>query len=241
MNTTACRSCGAPLSETLADLGMAPLANSLVAPENDGLMEPFFPLRVFVCSRCFLAQIDASIPPERIFSHYLYFSSLSSTWLEHCAHYVEQIVPRCGLGPESKVVEIASNDGHLLRLFQRRGIQVLGVEPAANVARVAIASGVPTEIAFFGRAVAENLRAGGHTADLIAANNVLAHVPDINDFVAGLKTLLRPGGTLTVEFPHLLNLLRFRQFDTIPRARSLLVSIKRRERFREARITDVRC
>jgi SAM-dependent methyltransferase len=203
---------------------MAPLANALVAPSNAGMMEPFYPLRVFVCSQCYLVQVDASIAPELIFSHYLYFSSISSTWLNHCAEYVEQIVPRLGLGPQSYVVEVASNDGHLLKLIRKKGIPVLGVEPAANVARAAVDAGVPTLVAFFGRAVAERLRSD-QMADLIVANNVLAHVPDINDFVAGLRTLLRPGGTLTVEFPHLIQLMRYRQFDTIYHEHVLYLSL----------------
>lgn len=224
MNIAACRSCGSPLQDTFANLGMAPLANALVAPGNAGLMEPFYPLRVFVCGQCFLVQVDASIAPELIFTNYLYFSSVSSTWLDHCAEYVEQIVPRLGLGPHSYVVEVASNDGHLLKEFQKKSIPVLGVEPAVNVARVAVDDGVPTNVAFFGRAVAERMR-GERMADLIVANNVLAHVPDVNDFVAGLWALLRPGGTLTVEFPHLLQLMKYRQFDTIYHEHVLYLSL----------------
>jgi SAM-dependent methyltransferase len=224
MNTAACRSCGSPLLDTFANLGMAPLANALVAPGNTGLMEPFYPLRVFVCPQCFLVQVDASIAPELIFSHYLYFSSVSSTWLNHCVEYVEQIVPKLALGPQSYVVEVASNDGHLLKEFQKRSIPVLGVEPAVNVARVAVENGVPTKVAFFGRVVAEQMR-GERMADLIVANNVLAHVPDVNDFVAGLRALLRPGGTLTVEFPHLLQLMKCRQFDTIYHEHVLYLSL----------------
>lgn len=214
MNTPACRFCSEPLRHTFADLGMAPLANALVPVENAGMMEPFYPLRVLVCSQCFLVQTAASIPPAEIFSHYPYFSSMSSTWVDHCARYVDGVIARLGLGSESHVVEVASNDGLLLKHFQRRGISALGVEPAGNIARAAIQSGVPTEIAFFGKTVAVRLR-DLRPADLIVANNVLAHAPDINDFVAGLQTLLRPGGTITVEFPHLLRLLADRQFDTI--------------------------
>jgi SAM-dependent methyltransferase len=224
MNTAACRSCGSPFQDTFANLGMAPLANALIAPDNAGFMEPFYPLRVFVCRQCFLVQVDASIAPELIFSHYLYFSSISNTWLNHCAEYVEQIVPRLGLGTHSYVVEVASNDGHLLKEFQKKSIPVLGVEPAINVSRVALADGVPTKVAFFGRAVAEQMR-GERMADLIVANNVLAHVPDVNDFVAGLRALLRPGGTLTVEFPHLVQLIKYRQFDTIYHEHVLYLSL----------------
>jgi SAM-dependent methyltransferase len=209
-----CRACGTPLEETFVDLGMSPLANAFLTTEQCRRMEPFYPLHVFVCSSCLLVQLEEFESPERIFGDYFYFSSFSPSWLDHAARYVAAMTERLGLGPGSKVVEIASNDGYLLQYFVARGIPVLGVEPAANVAAAAVAKGVPTEVAFFGRATAERL-ARARRADLITANNVLAHVPDINDFVAGLAVLLAPGGTITVEFPHLLRLIAENQFDTI--------------------------
>ncbi|NVO17952.1 MAG: class I SAM-dependent methyltransferase [Rhodoplanes sp.] len=209
-----CRSCGTPLETTFVDLGMSPLANSLLKPEHGNDMERFYPLHVFVCSQCFLVQLEEFESPEHIFSDYLYFSSFSDAWLRHCSAYADKVEARLGLGPTSKVVEVASNDGYLLQFFAKKGIPVLGIEPAANVAQTAIGKGIQTEVAFFGRQTAERLR-DAHSADLIAANNVLAHVPDINDFVAGFKALLKPDGTITVEFPHLLQLIRHRQYDTI--------------------------
>jgi SAM-dependent methyltransferase len=209
-----CRSCGAILSAKFADLGVSPLANSLIEPEQANAMEPHYPLQAFVCDRCFLVQVDEFAPPDQIFSVYPYFSSYSDTWLEHCARYVERIVPRLGLETGSRVVEVASNDGALLRLFQARGLNVLGIEPAANVAQAAIKQGVRTDVAFFGRRVAERIVCD-FKADLVVANNVLAHVPDLNDFIAGLKLLLAPSGTMTIEFPHLARLISERQFDTI--------------------------
>lgn len=210
----ACRFCGAELDETFVDLGMSPLANAFLTDEQRARMEPFYPLHVFVCSSCLLVQLEEFESPDNIFSDYFYFSSFSQTWLDHAANYVDHMISRLGIGRDAKVVEVASNDGYLLQYFVRRGVPVLGVEPAANVAKVAIEKGIPTEVAFFGKATAERL-AGEHRADLIAANNVLAHVPDINDFVAGFATLLKPGGTVTVEFPHLLRLMAESQFDTI--------------------------
>jgi SAM-dependent methyltransferase len=171
-------------------------------------------LQAHVCGRCFLVQLDEFASPEKLFSDYPYFSSFSGAWLEHCARYVRDIVPRLGLGPKSRIVEIASNDGALLRFFQERGLNILGIEPAANVAQAAIKKGIPTEVAFFGREVAERIRCD-FAADLIVANNVFAHVPDLNDFIAGLKLLLAPSGTITIEFPHLARLISERQFDTI--------------------------
>jgi SAM-dependent methyltransferase len=214
MRHRTCRACGASLETTFVDLGMSPLSNSMLTPERANEMEPFYPLHVFVCSQCFLVQLEEFKSPEHIFSDYLYFSSYSETWLRHCSAYADSVAARLGLGPTSKVVEVASNDGYLLQFFARKNIPVLGIEPAANVAEAARAKGLPTEVAFFGRRTAERLR-DSHCADLIAANNVLAHVPDINDFVAGLKALLAPGGTITLEFPHLLQLVRHHQFDTI--------------------------
>lgn len=210
-----CRACGAPLSHSLVDLGLSPLANSYVPAARARLGEMFHPLHVFVCGRCMLAQIEAFEAPEAIFSDYAYFSSYSSSWVRHAERYAEAMIARFDLGAGSKVVEIASNDGYLLRHFVGRGIPVLGVEPAANVAAVAEAAGVPTEVAFFGAATGRRLREAGHAADLMAANNVLAHVPDILDFVAGFRELLKPDGVATFEFPHLLRLIEDCQFDTV--------------------------
>ena len=178
-------------------------------------MEPHYPLHVQVCETCLLVQLEAFATPERIFGDYLYFSSFSDGWLRHADEYAGRMTAELGLGAGSLVVEVASNDGYLLQYFQRRGVGVLGVEPAANVARVAEAKDVPTEVAFFGVATARRLVAAGKAADLVCANNVLAHVPDLNDFVAGLRLLLKPAGIITVEFPHLLRLIAERQFDTI--------------------------
>ena len=214
MSGAYCRFCRAPLEHVFADLGSSPLANAYLPPERVGAMEPFYPLRALVCERCFLVQLEEFESPERIFSDYAYFSSYSSTWLEHCRRYTEQIVERLALDRGSRVVEIASNDGYLLAHFQECGIPVCGVEPAANVAQVALDKGIPTVVEFFGRRVARALRASVR-ADLLIANNVLAHVPDLRDFVAGIKTLLAPTGTVTVEFPHLMRLVDGRQWDTI--------------------------
>jgi SAM-dependent methyltransferase len=177
-------------------------------------MEPFFPLHALACDQCFLVQLEEFETPEAIFSDYSYFSSYSTSWLEHCRRYVEMATARFGLGRSSQVVELASNDGYLLQYFVERGVRVLGVEPAANVAEVARERGIPTEVAFFGKQVASSL-AAKRQADLLIGNNVLAHVPDLNDFVAGIKELLAPRGVVTMEFPHLERLIEERQFDTI--------------------------
>jgi SAM-dependent methyltransferase len=212
---SACRLCGAPLEHVVADLGVSPVANDFLREEDLGRMEPFYPLCALVCEVCLLVQLEAFEPPERIFSDdYAYFSSYSTGWLDHSRRYADAMSERLELGAQSKVVEIASNDGYLLQYFVARGIPVLGVEPTANTAAAAIAKGVPTEVRFFGREAAADLRAD-HAADLLIANNVLAHVPDLNDFVAGLALLLAPNGVLTIEFPHLLRLLEEAQFDTI--------------------------
>ncbi len=178
-------------------------------------MEPHYPLHAYICENCLLVQVAAVQSAASIFSDYLYFSSFSDVWLRHAAAYAQRMVAELDLHAGSLVVEVASNDGYLLQYFQQRGVPVLGVEPAANIAEVAAAKGVPTDVAFFGVATARRLAASGHSADLICANNVLAHVPDLNDFVAGFKILLKPGGTITVEFPHLQRLIAERQFDTI--------------------------
>lgn len=210
-----CRFCDAELKETFADLGMMPLSNSFVPGDRHLAADVVFPLRVFVCTSCWLVQLPEFESPENIFSDYLYFSSYSDSWLKHCAAYSEKMIGRLGLDHRSQVVEIASNDGYLLKNFVQRGIPSLGIEPAANVAEVARAQGVPTEVAFFGAGTAKVLVAKGITADLMAANNVLAHVPGINDFVAGFKILLKPEGVATFEFPSLERLIAGRQFDTI--------------------------
>jgi SAM-dependent methyltransferase len=214
MTQTKCRFCGAPVDAVFADLGMSPLANSYLPPERANGMEPFYPLRALVCGNCFLVQLEEFETPERIFSDYAYFSSYSSSWLDHSRRYAEQMVGLLELDGDSHVVEIASNDGYLLQFFHDRQIPVLGIEPAANVAKVALQKGIPTLVEFFGRDTASSL-AGESAADLLLGNNVLAHVPDLNDFVAGMKTLLKPGGVITMEFPHLMRLIEDNQWDTI--------------------------
>jgi SAM-dependent methyltransferase len=214
MSQTPCRFCGAPLQAVFADLGTSPLANSYLPPERVNGMEPFYPLRALVCGNCFLVQLEEFETPERIFSDYAYFSSYSSSWLEHSRSYAEQMIVRLDLDGHSHVVEIASNDGYLLQFFHERQIPVLGIEPAANVARVALQKGIPTLVEFFGRETARSL-AEESAADLLLGNNVLAHVPDLNDFVEGVKILLAPGGVITMEFPHLMRLIEENQWDTI--------------------------
>ncbi len=211
----ACRCCGAPLTETFADLGMTPLANSFIDPRRAAAMEPFWPLHALVCSDCRLVQLAAFETPEAIFSDYLYFSSVTEGWVRHAEAYAEAMIARFRLGPDTRVVEVASNDGYLLQHFVKRGVPVLGVDPAANVAKEAVARGVPTEVAFFGAATAARLRAAAPAPTLMAANNVLAHVPDLHDFVEGFRVLLAEDGVATFEFPHLLRLIAQNQFDTI--------------------------
>ena len=194
---------------------MSPLSNSFLREPQLQHRESFYPLHAYVCGTCFLVQLTEFETPERIFSDYAYFSSYSESWLVHCEKYAQDMVRRWNLGESSRVIEIASNDGYLLQYFKRLGVPVLGIEPAANVAKVAIEKGIPTEISFFGEKKGAELAASGKTADLIAANNVLAHVPDINDFLKGFKLALGVGGCVTVEFPHLLQLIRHNQFDTI--------------------------
>ncbi|MBI5667976.1 MAG: class I SAM-dependent methyltransferase [Chloroflexi bacterium] len=210
-----CRFCGAPLSCTLVDLGMSPLCNNILSADQLNNMEPFFPLHVYVCKRCFLVQLQEYVSPVEIFNNYSYFSSYSDSWLQHARQYVEMICDRCGLDANSQVVELASNDGYLLQYFMARGVPVLGIEPAANVAEAAVAKGIPTLVKFFGQQTARYLREEGKQADLIVGNNVLAHVPDVNDFVGGMKMLLKPDGLITMEFPHLMRLMAENQFDTI--------------------------
>jgi len=209
-----CRFCGATLEDEFADLGMSPLANSYLTPAQANAMEPFYPLRVLVCRACFLVQLEAYETAAHIFSDYAYFSSYSTSWLEHARRYVEMAVERFDLGPGSQVIELASNDGYLLQYFREHGVPVLGIEPAANIAEVAVARGIPTQVEFFGRETATALTLE-HSADLVLGNNVLAHVPDLNDFVGGLPLVLKPEGVITLEFPHLLRLVEDNQFDTI--------------------------
>jgi SAM-dependent methyltransferase len=210
-----CRFCGAPLRHPFVNLGMSPLANAYLRQEQLLGMEPFYPLQLYVCEQCLLVQLDEFESPEQIFSDYAYFSSYSATWLEHARAYSLAITRRLALDRSSQVVEIASNDGYLLQYFVQQGIPALGIEPAANVAEAAVRKGVPTLVKFFGADLARELAAEGMGADLLIGNNVLAHVPRLNDFVAGMKIVLKPDGVITMEFPHLLRLIRERQFDTI--------------------------
>jgi SAM-dependent methyltransferase len=195
---------------------MSPLSNAFLTVEQLQQMEPHYPLHAYVCDSCFLVQLQEIESPQHIFAEdYLYFSSYSQTWLDHARAYADRIVERFGYGPTSLVVEIASNDGYLLQYFKRKNVPVLGIEPAENCARVAQQAGIPTLVRFFGADLAAELKAQDKNADLLLGNNVLAHVPSLNDFVKGLKILLKPRGVITMEFPHLLNLMRENQFDTI--------------------------
>jgi C-methyltransferase C-terminal domain/Putative zinc binding domain/Methyltransferase domain len=210
-----CRFCHASLQQTFVDLGMSPLCESYLRADQLNQMEPFYPLHLYVCGHCFLVQLQEYVTPENIFSDYAYFSSYSDTWLAHAKAYVEQVTTRFQLNANSLVAEVASNDGYLLQYFVAKQIPVLGIEPAANVASVAIQKGVPTLIKFFGTRTARELVAEGKRCDLVLGNNVLAQVPDLNDFVGGLKILLGPSGVITIEFPHLMRLMGENQFDTI--------------------------
>jgi SAM-dependent methyltransferase len=210
-----CRFCATPLKHEFVNLGLSPIANAFIEPEEVGNIEPFYPLHVFVCSTCFLVQLEEFESPDEIFSDYVYFSSYSDSWLAHARKFVEGAAHRFGLDSNSLVIEVASNDGYLLQYFKERGVPVLGVEPASNVANVAIAAGIDTIDEFFGVTLAERIRDEGRTCDLLVGNNVLAHVPDINDFVGGLKIVLSENGVLSMEFPHLLKLIQETQFDTI--------------------------
>ena len=210
-----CRFCESPLRHTLVDLGMSPLCESYVTRDQLSQMEPFYPLHVYVCGECFLVQLEAYVSAEHIFSEYAYFSSYSDSWVEHARVYTERMVERCGLGPQDHVVELASNDGYLLQHFVAQGIPVLGIEPAANIAEVAVRKGIPTLVKFFGENVARELVSEGMKADLLIGNNVLAQVPDVNDFVSGMKVLLKSRGVITLEFPHLMRTMAENQFDQI--------------------------
>ncbi|MEQ1710903.1 MAG: methyltransferase domain-containing protein, partial [Hyphomicrobium sp.] len=210
-----CRVCGAKFEHTVVDLGVTPLCESFLAADEINRMEPFYPLHARVCGDCFLVQIDQYVAPAHIFTEYAYFSSYSTSWVAHAKAYVEAIVPRLSLGAGSMAVELASNDGYLLQHFQPLGVPALGVEPAANVAAVAQAKGVDTIVDFFGRRLARTMVQEGRAADLVIGNNVLAQVPDLDDFVGGIAILLKPEGVVTLEFPHLVRLLDGNQFDTI--------------------------
>jgi SAM-dependent methyltransferase len=210
-----CRFCRAPLRQTVIDLGMSPLCESFLRPEQLDAMEPFYPLHVRVCEACFLVQLQEYVPPAEIFTEYAYFSSYSDSWVRHAEDYTDSMVERFRLSDQSLVLEVASNDGYLLQHFVARGVPVLGIEPAENVARAASERGVPTLVEFFGTQLARRLLREGRRADLVAANNVLAQVPDLNDFVESLAIVLADDGVLTVEFPHLMRLIEENQFDTI--------------------------
>lgn len=210
-----CRFCHAPLVHTFVDLGMSPPCESYVSAEQLNKMEAFYPLHVRLCHECFLVQLDEYVTPEEIFTEYAYFSSYSDTWLDHAKAYTGLMVERFRLDKRHLVVELASNDGYLLQYFVQRGIPVLGVEPAENVAVVAERQGIPTIVKFFGTELARQMAEEGKQADLLVGNNVLAQVPDINDFVEGMRILLKPGGIITMEFPHLMRLMEENQFDTI--------------------------
>ena len=210
-----CRFCGSVQQRTFIDLGMSPLCETYPAATDLNRGESYYPLHVFVCEKCWLVQLEEFETPEKIFSDYPYFSSFSDSWLKHCDKYCEAMKARFGLNHDSFVVEVASNDGYLLQYFVKRDVPVLGIEPAANVAQVAVEKGVPTLVRFFGTKLARELAFEDRCADLVLGNNVLAQVPDLNDFVEGLKVLLKPEGVLTLEFPHLLQLIQLHEFDTI--------------------------
>jgi 2-polyprenyl-3-methyl-5-hydroxy-6-metoxy-1,4-benzoquinol methylase len=211
-----CRFCNQTLHQTFADLGMSPISNAFIPVNKSHLGEKFYPLHAYVCDRCLLVQLEEFETPDEIFNeNYAYFSSYSQSWLAHAQQYTELMVDRFQLNSHSQVIEIASNDGYLLQYFQAKNIPVLGIEPAANVAAAAEAKGVTSLVKFFSIETAKELVQAGKQADLLLGNNVLAHVPDLNDFVAGMKILLAPKGVITMEFPHLLNLVQQNQFDTI--------------------------
>jgi SAM-dependent methyltransferase len=214
-NKMSCRFCGAGLQRTFVDLGMSPLCETYPSVADLARGEMYYPLHVYICDACWLVQLEEFESAESIFSDYAYFASFSDSWLKHCEKYCNEMKTRFNLSAQSFVAEVASNDGYLLQYFVRMGIPVLGIEPAANVAAAAEKRGVPTLVRFFGEEVARNLVTEGRSADLIAGNNVLAQVPDLNDFVEGLKILLKPDGVLTLEFPHLLRLIELNEFDTI--------------------------
>ena len=213
--TPRCRHCDSELTVSLCDLGMSPLANSYLAADQLDRMEPFYPLHAYVCSNCFLVQLQEFETPEHIFSDYAYFSSFSDSFVAHAKAYVEEMVTRFGFDETSQVIEIASNDGYLLQFFVAKNIPVLGIEPAANVAKAAEEKGIPTLVQFFNPETATSLSEQGKQADLLLGNNVLAHVPALNEFVRGMKIALKQRGVITMEFPHLLRLMQDNLFDTI--------------------------
>ena len=215
MTQAQCRFCKTHLKYTFVDLGMSPLSNSYLKSEQLNKSESFYPLHTYVCENCLLVQLEEFESPDHIFSDYAYFSSYSDTWLNHAKQYTNLMIEKFGFNQSSQVIEIASNDGYLLQFFQAQNIPVLGIEPAANVAKVAETKGISTLVKFFGIQTAQALVEQDKKADLLLGNNVLAHVPDINDFVAGMKILLKPQGLITMEFPHLLQLIEQNQFDTI--------------------------
>jgi len=215
LDSHTCRLCDAPLQHLMVDLGPSPLCESYVAPEDYYRPEPFWPIRAFVCDRCFLVQVPELVSGEAIYSDYAYFSSFSDSWLAHTRSYVDAAIVRFGLGEDSQVVEIASNDGYLLQYLVGAGIPAMGIEPAANIAEVAIEKGIDTIVRFFGSDLARELAADGVRADLMIANNVIGHVPALNDFVSGMKLLLADRGSITVEIPHLMKTMEGNQFDQI--------------------------
>jgi SAM-dependent methyltransferase len=225
-----CLFCAEALRRTFVDLGKSPLCERFLTAEQLNQMEPFYPLHVYVCEKCFLVQVQEYVSPEGIFAEYAYFSSFSDSWLAHMKVYADMIAARLSLTDASRVVELGSNDGYLLQYFVAKGIPVLGVEPARNVAENAIAKGVPTVTKLFGRQTAHELVADGIRPDLICGANVLAQVPDVNDFVGGIKILLKPGGVVTIEFPHLMRLMAENQFDTIYHEHFSYFSFKTAER-----------
>lgn len=211
-----CRFCGAKLEHIFADLGSTPIANDYIRPENINNVEPFYPLVVYICGTCLLVQLPEHQTPDEIFAkEYTYFSSYSDSWLKHASDYVDMMMQRFEYNDSSQVIEIASNDGYLLQYFKQKGVPILGVEPAANVAEIAKKNGIPSVVKFFGVQTAKELENENLNADLVLGNNVLAHVPDINDFVNGMKIILKEQGVITMEFPHLLRLMELNQFDTI--------------------------
>jgi 2-polyprenyl-3-methyl-5-hydroxy-6-metoxy-1,4-benzoquinol methylase len=217
MTTPSCRFCNHPLHHSFANLGGSPIANDYLKAEQLNKAERFYPLHAYVCDNCMLVQLDEFESPEHIFGDgdYAYFSSFSESWLHHAKAYTDLMVERFGFDQTHQVIEIASNDGYLLQYFKEKGIPVLGVEPAGNCAKAAEEKGIPSVVKFFGVQTAQTLVANGQQADLLLGNNVLAHVPDLNDFVGGMKLTLKPEGVITMEFPHLLQLMQFNQFDTI--------------------------
>ena len=213
--TRRCRFCGAGLARSFIDLGLSPLGETYPSKADLNSGETYYPLHVFICESCWLVQLEEYESAENIFTEYAYFASYSDSWLKHCEKYCGEMQARFGLDANSFVAEVASNDGYLLQYFVRLGVPVLGIEPAGNVAKAAVEKGVPTLVRFFGTEVANELASEGRTADLVLGNNVLAQVPDLNDFVEGLKIMLKPEGVLTLEFPHLLKLIELNEFDTI--------------------------